>query len=168
MKKFFSDLKAFLMRGNIMDMAVGVVVGGAFGKIVTSFVSDIITPLISLLTGSATFSEMFVILNPDKFTATETITSVDQILTRADAAACGLATLNWGSFLQSVIDFLIIGISIFVVLRIMVAAKNRLEAKKIAEEEAKKAAEAAKPAEPTNEEKMLQALCDIKTLLEKK
>lgn len=168
MKKFFSDLKAFLMRGNIVDMAVGVVVGGAFGKIVTSFVSDIITPLISLITGATSFSEMFVILNPDQFVATETITSVEQILTRADAAACGLATLNWGSFVQSVIDFLIIGVSIFVVLRVMLAAQNKLNAKKIAEEEAAKAAEAAKPAEPTNEEKILQTLGDIKTLLEKK
>ncbi len=162
MKKFFTDLKAFLTRGNILDMAVGVIVGGAFGKIVSSLVADIITPFISLLTGGKSFSELFTILNPDKFTATDAITDISQIMTRADAQACGLATLNWGNFIQTVIDFLIIGVSIFVMLKVFMKAKETVEHKKIEAEKAaaaaKAAEEAAKPVEPTTEEKILAAL----------
>lgn len=165
MKKFFSELKDFLMRGNVVDMAVGVVVGGAFSKIVSSLVADVITPCISLLTGGQSFSELFIILNPDKFTATDTIKEVGQIMTRADAQSCGLATLNWGNFLQTIIDFLIIGVSIFVVLKIMMKTREIFEHKKIEAEkaaaEAKAAEEAAKPKEPTLDERILAALESI-------
>ncbi len=165
MKKFFSELKDFLMRGNVVDMAVGVVVGGAFSKIVSSLVSDVITPLISLISGGQSFSELFVILNPENFTPTDTITSVDAIFTRADAQSCGLATLNYGNFIQTIIDFLVIGVSIFVVLKVMMKTRNLLEHKKIEAEkaaaEAKAAEEAAKPKEPTAEERILAALESI-------
>lgn len=165
MKKFFSELKDFLMRGNVVDMAVGVVVGGAFSKIVSSLVADVITPLISLLTGGQSFSELFVILNPDKFVETDTIKKVEDIVTRADAQSCGLATLNWGNFVQTIIDFLIIGISIFVVLKVMMKTREILEHKKIEAEKAaaaaKAAEEAAKPKELTTEERILAALESI-------
>lgn len=165
MKKFFSELKDFLMRGNVVDMAVGVVVGGAFSKIVSSLVADVITPLISLLTGGQSFSELFVILNPDKFVKTDTIEKVEDIVTRADAQICGLATLNWGNFVQTIIDFLIIGISIFIVLKVMMKTREILEHKKIEAEKAaaaaKAAEEAAKPKELTTEERILAALESI-------
>lgn len=165
MKKFFSELKDFLMRGNVVDMAVGVVVGGAFSKIVSSLVADVITPLISLLTGGQSFSELFVILNPDKFVATDTIEKVEDIVTRADAQIYGLATLNWGNFVQTIIDFLIIGISIFIVLKVMMKTREILEHKKIEAEKAaaaaKAAEEAAKPKELTTEERILAALESI-------
>lgn len=160
MKKFFEDLKAFLMKGNIIDMAVGVIVGAAFGKIVSSLVADLVTPLLSLLTSSVSFSEMFLVLNPSKFVPTDKITSISQVITRADAAACGLVTWNWGNFLQTVIDFLLVGTTIFIVLRVIVKAKEKLEAKMKAHEEAEE-----EEKEPSVEEKILATLEEINSSL---
>ena len=131
MKKFFSDFKVFISKGNILDMAVGVVVGGAFGKIVSSLVADIINPLIGLATGEVALSEMKYILQP------EVVDAATAEVTQAEIS------LNYGSFLQAIIDFLIIAFSIFVVLRIMMNTQKKLAAlkKKEKEEEA--------PAEPT-------------------
>ncbi|MBQ1184060.1 MAG: large conductance mechanosensitive channel protein MscL [Clostridia bacterium] len=131
MKKFFADFKAFISKGNILDMAVGVVVGGAFSKIVSSLVADIINPLVGLATGSVQLSDMQVILQP------EIIDEVTEEVTQAEIA------LKYGNFLQMVIDFLIIAFSIFVILRIMMNAQKKLESlkKKEVVEEA--------PAEPT-------------------
>lgn len=131
MKKFFADFKAFISKGNILDMAVGVVVGGAFSKIVSSLVADIINPLVGLATGSVQLSDMQFILQP------EVIDEVTKEVTQAEIA------LKYGNFLQMVIDFLIIAFSIFVILRIMMNAQKKLESlkKKEVVEEA--------PAEPT-------------------
>ena len=130
MKKFFADFKAFISKGNILDMAVGVVVGGAFSKIVSSLVADIINPLVGLATGSVQLSDMQFVLQP------EIIDEVTKEVTQAEI------TLKYGNFLQMVIDFLIIAFSIFVILRIMMNAQKKLEAltKKEVVEEA--------PAEP--------------------
>ncbi len=131
MKKFFADFKAFISKGNIIDMAVGVIVGGAFSKIVSSLVADIINPLIGLATGKVALSEMKYILQP------EVIDAVTEEVTQAEIA------LNYGNFLQMIIDFLIIAFSIFVVLRVMMKTQEKFNAlvKKKAEEE--------KAAEPT-------------------
>ena len=94
MKKFISDFKAFAMKGNVIDMAIGVVIGGAFGKIVTSLVNDIITPFIGLLTGGINLSDLHIVLNE----------------------TTGLV-LTYGNFLQSIIDFFIIALSIFVAIK---------------------------------------------------
>ena len=154
---FFSEFKAFISRGNIIDLAVGVIIGGAFGKIVTSLVSDIITPLISLATGGANFSELFVVLNNKDGVEYATI---------AAAQEAGLATLNYGAFIQNVIDFLIIALCIFAMLKAIMKAKAVAEnLRKKEEEEA--AAEEPAPAEPTVEEKTLDTLNEIKALLEK-
>ena len=107
MKKFFADFKAFISKGNIIDMAVGVVVGGAFSKIVSSLVADIINPLVGLATGKVALADMQLVLQP------EVVDEVTQTVTQAEIA------LKYGNFLQMVIDFLIIAFSIFVVLRIM-------------------------------------------------
>ncbi len=156
-KGFFKEFKEFISRGNVLDLAIGVIIGGAFGKIVTSLVSDIITPLISLATGGANFSELFVVLNNSEGATFATI---------ADAQAAGYATLNYGAFLQNVIDFIIIALCIFVMLKIVMKAKALAEkAKKKEEEEAAPAEEA--PAEPSVEEKTLDTLNEIKALLEK-
>lgn len=147
-KGFFKEFKEFISRGNVLDLAIGVIIGGAFGKIVTSLVSDIITPLISLATGGANFSELFVVLNNSEGATFATI---------ADAQAAGYATLNYGAFLQNVIDFIIIALCIFVMLKIVMKAKALAEkAKKKEEEEAAPAEEA--PAEPSVEEKTLDTL----------
>ena len=151
------EFKEFISRGNVLDLAIGVIIGGAFGKIVTSLVSDIITPLISLATGGANFSELFVVLNNSEGATFATI---------ADAQAAGYATLNYGAFLQNVIDFIIIALCIFVMLKIVMKAKALAEkAKKKEEEEAAPAEEA--PVEPSVEEKTLDTLNEIKALLEK-
>ena len=145
MKKFFSDFKEFAMKGNIIDMAVGVIIGGAFGKIVTSLVNDIITPLISLLTGAVSLDKLSVTLR-------EAVMEGEEVVKEA-------LTLNYGAFIQSIIDFLIIALSIFCVLRMIMKAQQKLESLKKKEEEE---AAAEEPAETE-----LSVLKEIKELLDK-
>ena len=118
---FWADFKAFISRGNVLDMAVGVVVGGAFGKITTSLVNDIINPLIGLLVGKEDLSAWVITL---KEAVDETTPAV---------------TLNIGSFISTILDFLIISLSIFCVLRVLMKAKAAADklTKKEAEEEEK-------------------------------
>ena len=123
---FFKEFKEFAMKGNVMDMAVGVIIGGAFGKIVTSLVDDVLMPAIGTLTGGVDFSNL--------------------------AVTFGDANLKYGSFIQNIIDFLIIAFCIF----LMIKGMNKLSKKK--EEEP------AAPAEPSNEEKLLS---EIRELLKK-
>ena len=111
MKKFFNDFKKFIARGNILDMAVGVVVGGAFGKIVTSLVNDIIMPLVSLAMGGASVADW-------KWVIKEATYNADGILLTAETA------LRYGNFIQLIIDFLIVAFCIFLVLRFMMKAQN--------------------------------------------
>lgn len=113
MKQFFSDFKKFISKGNILDMAVGVVIGSAFSKIVSSLVADIINPLIALLTGDVALSGMEYVL-------------VEEILDESGAVTQAKVALTYGNFLQSVLDFLIIAFSIFVTLRIMMNAQKKL------------------------------------------
>ena len=117
---FFKDFKAFIAKGNVLDMAVGVVVGGAFGKITTSLVNDIINPLIGLLVGKEDLSAWVITL---KEAVDETTPAV---------------TLNIGSFISTILDFLIISLSIFCVLRVLMNAKaaaDKLNIKEAEEEE---------------------------------
>jgi large conductance mechanosensitive channel len=113
------DFKKFAMRGNVVDLAVGVVVGGAFGKIVTSFVNDIIMPLLGLLVGGFDFSNLFIQLKSDGNTYT-TIQAANE---------AGIPTLNYGLFISTVIDFLIIAFSIFMVIRWFNRFKRKEEVK---------------------------------------
>lgn len=99
------EFKAFALKGNVVDLAVGVIIGGAFGKIVTSLVNDIIMPLIGLLLGNIDFKNLFIPLGKGSFA------------TIAAANEAGVATLNYGLFLNNVVDFLIIAFSIFIVIR---------------------------------------------------
>jgi len=110
MKKFWKDFKNFISKGNIIDLAVAVVIGAAFGKIVTSLVNDIIMPLISFSTGGVSISDWKWIITP------------------ADAEA-GIAesALYYGNFIQTIIDFLIISFFIFLAIRILQASRNKLE-----------------------------------------
>lgn len=147
MKKFFSDFKEFALKGNIIDLAVGVVIGGAFGKIVTSLVNDIITPLISLLTGNTTLAGLKHVFKPEVFHFEDG----EKIIDQAEIA------LTYGNFIQTIIDFLIIAFSIFIVLRLIMNAKTKLEnLKKKEEEEAEE-----------EEETELSVLKEIKELLDK-
>ena len=124
---FWSDFRKFIMRGNVLDLAVAVVVGGAFGKIVTSLVSDLIMPLVGLITGGGSLKDMFVVLgdrtgfDPAKYT------------TPALAAEAGYATLNYGNFIQTILDFLIIALAIFLVIKLIATAKSKLIHEKVEE-----------------------------------
>ncbi len=105
--KIVKEFKEFAMRGNVIDLAVGVVIGGAFGKIVTSLVNDIIMPLIGVLTGGVNFSELKLILV-------------------AEGAKPEVA-LFYGKFIQNIVDFLIIAVSIFIVIKALNATKKKVE-----------------------------------------
>ncbi|MDD2804615.1 MAG: large conductance mechanosensitive channel protein MscL [Elusimicrobiales bacterium] len=107
------DFKEFIMRGNVVDMAVGVIIGGAFGKIVTSLVTDIIMPPIGRLTGGVDFSSLYINLSGVAYASL------------AEAQKAGAATINYGVFLNTVINFLIVAGAIF----LMISQMNRLKAK---------------------------------------
>lgn len=110
----WKQFKEFAMKGNVIDLAVGVVIGGAFGKIVSSLVSDIIMPLVGLLLGKIDFTNLFITLGNGKFNTLEA------------AKKAGVGTLNYGLFLNNIIDFLIIAFSIFFVIKQL----NRFSKKK--------------------------------------
>jgi large conductance mechanosensitive channel len=124
---FWADFKAFITRGNVVDMAVGVVIGGAFGKIVTGLVNYIINPCVSLLTDGTDLDNIKTVLRKG-VEATETTEAVPEV------------AILWGTWIQTILDFLLVAFCIFLVLRVLMRAKNRLEAKKIAEAEAAAAA----------------------------
>jgi large conductance mechanosensitive channel len=130
-----TELKQFLLRGNVVDMAVGIVVGAAFGKVVTSFVNDILMPPIALLLGNTKFDQLKLVLR-------EAVVSGDQVAKEA-------ITWNYGAFIQTAIDFLIVGTAIFFVIKAM----NRLSRKK-------PEAPAAPPA-PSKEEQLLTEIRDL-------
>ncbi len=114
MKKSFDEFKAFAMRGNVMDLAVGVIIGTAFGKIITSIVNDLVMPIISILIGRVNFSDLRIVLSPASEDAAE-------------------VAFRYGSFIQTALDFLIISISIFIIVKVI----NKFRRKK--EEEPAKA-----------------------------
>lgn len=103
----FKEFKEFAVKGNIIDLAVGVIIGGAFGKIITSLVNDIIMPLVGILLGKVDFSNLFFTLGSGNFKTIQ------------EAKDAGVATVNYGLFINNVIDFLIVAFSIFIVIRQM-------------------------------------------------
>ena len=147
----WADFKKVAFKGNVVDMAVGVVVGGAFSKIVTSLVNDIIMPAISKLTGGANFADLKYIITPAD-----------------EAAGIAEAAIKYGAFIQNIVDFFLIAISVFLFVKLIRMGRDKMEAKKKAEEAAaaaaKAAEEAAKPKAPTQEE----LLTEIRDLLKNK
>ena len=152
---FIQDFKAFAMKGNVIDMAVGVIIGGAFGKIVTSLVNDIIMPPIGILVGGVDFKDLKLVLQSSQ---EEVLNEAGEVITPAVAEV----TLNYGNFLQQTFDFLIIALSIFCMIRIITKLG---EMRKKEEEAAAKAAPAPAP-KPSAEEKLLTEIRDL--LKEKK
>lgn len=114
-KGFILEFKAFIMRGNVIDLAVGVIIGGAFQKIVNSLVNDIVMPLISLLTGGIDFSNWFLVLGEGEFA------------TAAAAKEAGVATLNYGTFLSTALDFLIMAFVIFLIIKAINRVSEKLK-----------------------------------------
>ena len=134
----FKEFKEFALKGNLVDMAVGIVIGGAFGKIVTSLVGDVIMPLVGSLTGGGSFGSQFIWLGEG-----------DKPATVEAARESGQAFIGWGPFLQTTIDFFIVAASIFMVIKIMNTVRERFERE---EEE--------KAAEPSDEVKLLTEIRD--------
>ena len=137
---FFSEFKKFIARGNVMDMAVGVIIGGAFGKISTSLVNDVIMPAISMLTGGVDFSNWKIVLK-------EAVANADGVIDASTEVA-----IRYGSFLATILDFLIIAFAVFCLIKFI----NSLHRKK-------EGAPAAPPAppEPSAEEKLLTEIRDL-------
>jgi large conductance mechanosensitive channel len=133
------EFKQFAMRGNVMDMAIGVIIGGAFGKIVSSLVSDVLMPPIGKLMGNMDFAGLFVVLGDGQY---ETL---------AKAKEAGVATINYGLFLNTVIDFVIVAFVIFMLIKGMNAMRRKEEAKPAP----------AAPVEPPAEVKLLTEIRDL-------
>ena len=143
-KGFMGEFKAFIARGNVLDMAVGVIIGGAFGKISTSLVNDVIMPLISVLTGGVDFSNWKIVLKA-------AVAGADGVIDPATEVA-----IKYGSFLATILDFLIIAFAVF----LMIKTINGFHDKMKKQEEAVPAEESAPP-EPSNEEKLLTEIRDL-------
>ncbi len=136
---FIQDFKAFALKGNVVDMAVGVIIGGAFGKIVTSVVNNIIMPPIGVLTGGVDFTDLKIVIK-------DAVMEGDQTVTEA-------VTLNYGQFIQDVVDFLIIAFCIFLMVKGIAALSRKKK---------EEAAAAPAPApEPSAEEKLLAEIRDL-------
>ena len=138
---FFKEFKEFATKGNVMDLAVGVIIGGAFGKIVTSLVENILMPILGLVTGGVNFTDKFFLLNDSKGTGFASL---------AKAKEAGAPVFAYGAFIQSVFDFVIIAFCIFLLVQFM----NRLSRKK--EEKVAPAA----PPELSTQEKLLTEIRD--------
>ncbi len=139
------EFKEFISRGNVMDLAVGVIIGGAFQAIINSLVKDIIMPVISLITGGIDFTNWFISLDGTKYESL------------AAAQEAGASTLNYGVFITAIINFLLMALVIFFIVKIM----NKIAAKAKKKEEAKEEA----PAEPSEEVKLLREInANIKKL----
>lgn len=132
-----SEFKQFAMRGNVVDMAIGIIIGAAFGKIVSSLVADILMPPIGKLMGNVDFSSLFIVLGAGTYPSL------------AAAKAAGVATLNYGIFINAIIDFIIVAFSIFMLLKGMNSMRRKEETK------------IAPPPAPSAEEKLLAEIRDL-------
>ena len=140
---FITEFKEFAMKGNVMDMAVGVIIGGAFGKIISSLVDDVLMPVIGKLTGGVSFVDLFVTLGDGNYK------------TLAAAKEAGAAVFAYGQFIQNIVDFLIVAFCIFLMLK----GINKMNRKK-----EEPAPEPEAPKDPTQEE----LLAEIRDLLKNK
>ena len=143
MKKMLNEFKAFIMRGNVLDMAVGVIVAGAFGKITTSLVNDLFMPFISWIFGARDMTALNVIVRPE-------------IVNEAGEVTQTAITLGFGTFVATIIDFILIAFVVFMVVKAMNTAKAKLEKKKEEEEAAPPA-----PPAPSKEEVLLTEIRDL-------
>ncbi len=140
--KLVDEFKAFAMRGNVVDMAVGIIIGGAFGKIISSVVADVIMPPIGLLLGGVKFTDLKLVLK-------------DPVLDAAGTITTQAVSINYGNFIQTTVDFLIIAFAIFMMIKAMNSLKKKEDAP----------VEAPAPPAPSNEELLLT---EIRDLLKKK
>ncbi len=149
-KSIIAEFKEFISRGNVMDMAVGVIIGGAFTKIVNSVVSDIITPALGLLTGNVDFAELKVVLS-------EAVMDGETVVKEELA-------IRYGVFLDALINFFLIAVCVFLMVKVINTIRNKAEALKKKEEEEKAVEEAPAPAP----DPQLELLTEIRDLLKNK
>ena len=140
MKKIIAEFKEFISRGNVMDMAIGVIIATAFGKITTSLVNDVLMPLISWLVGARDMSALNLLVRPE-------------VLNDAGVVVQESITIGFGTLLGTVIDFILVALVVFAIVKAANMARARLEKQKEAEEEA--------APEPSNEEKLLAEIRDL-------
>ena len=150
MAKFIDEFKAFALKGNVVDMAVGVIIGGAFGKIVSSVVNDIIMPPLGVLIGGVSFTDLKLVI---KDAVPAQVNEAGETVSEAVEAV----TLNYGSFLQNCVDFLIIALSIFVVIK----AVTKLASLTKKDEEVPAEPEPEPEPTPTKEELLLTEIRDL-------
>ena len=150
MKKFFEEFKKFAMRGNVIDLAVGVVIGGAFGKITTSIVNDIIMPVVGMLTGGIAFEDWKIVLK-------------EAVLDAEGAVQTAEVAITYGNTIAIILDFIIVAFAVFCMVKAINGLHSKAEALKKKEEEEAAAAVATPPAppEPSAEEKLLTEIRDL-------
>ena len=166
MRKFFQEFQAFISKGNVLDLAVAVIIGAAFSKIVDSLVKDIINPILGVLVGRPDFTNLFVVLkDAPNYTGPQTYEGL---------VKAGATVFGYGAFLTAIVQFLLLAFAVFWLIKIVVTARTRiaadrlLNAKHKEEEEAKAAAQAAAPAPapaPAPSAEELELLREIRDLL---
>ena len=145
MKKMLKEFKDFVMRGNVLDMAVGVIVAGAFGKITTSLVNDVFMPFISFLFGSRDMTALNLVVRPE-------------IVNEAGEVTQAAITIGFGTFIATIIDFLLVALVVFLVVKAINSAKAKMEKK---EEVVEAPAEEPAPPAPSAEEVLLTEIRDL-------
>ncbi len=149
MKKFIEEFKTFIAKGNVLDMAVGVIIATAFGKITTSLVNDVFMPFIGWVIGDIDLTEMNIVLSPE-------------VLNAAGDVETPAVVMAIGTFISTIIDFILIAFVVFLIVKAFNKAKEKAEAKKKAEEEAAAAAAEPQPdPEPSEEVKLLMEIRDL-------
>ena len=157
MKKFMEEFKAFAMRGNVIDLAVGMIIGSAFGKITTSLVNDVIMPAVSMLMGGVDFTQW-------KFVLKEAVMEMNAEGVMVETAA--EIAIKYGNLIAVIVDFIILAFAIFCMVKAINTMREKAEALKKKEEEAPVEEEAPAEPEPSAEEKLLMEIRDL--LKEKK
>ena len=145
---FMNEFKAFIARGNVVDMAVGVIIGGAFGNISKSLVNDVVMPAVSMLTGGLNFESWKLVLK-------ETVLDTEGAVVTAEVA------MNFGLFISTIVDFLITALAVFCVIKVINGMRAKAEAAKKKEEAAAEPETPPAPPEPSAEEKLLMEIRDL-------
>ena len=157
MRKFFQEFQAFISKGNVLDLAVAVIIGAAFSKIVDSLVKDIINPILGVLVGRPDFTNLFVVLkDAPNYTGPQTYEGL---------VKAGATVFGYGAFLTAIVQFLLLAFVIFWLVRVVTTVRKHIEAQAARLLEDKKAQEAAKPAAPAPTPEDVALLREIRDLL---
>ena len=148
MKKFFEEFKAFAMRGNVIDLAVGMIIGSAFGKITSSLVNDVIMPTVSILMGGVSFTDWKLVLK-------------EAVLNPDGTEAAAEVAIKYGNLIAVIVDFVILAFAIFCMVKLINTMREKAEALRKKEEEAAVVEEAPAEPEPSAEEKLLTEIRDL-------